>query len=93
MKREEVIDAICQDRLNDKFITLYGNNQETINAQKERYVKAIKSFETLYPESNEISIFSAPGRTEVCGNHTDHQHWRRLSIWMPSPLCPFITIM
>ena len=74
MKREEVIDAICQDRLNDKFITLYGNNQETINAQKERYVKAIKSFETLYPESNEISIFSAPGRTEVCGNHTDHQH-------------------
>ena len=23
---------------------------------------------------NETYIFSAPGRTEICGNHTDHQH-------------------
>ena len=23
---------------------------------------------------NETYVFSAPGRTEICGNHTDHQH-------------------
>ncbi|MCI8327332.1 MAG: galactokinase [Lachnospiraceae bacterium] len=74
MKCEELLDAICLDRLNDKFITLYGNNEETIKVQKERYVNAIKSFMTLYPKSEEISVFSAPGRTEVCGNHTDHQN-------------------
>ena len=28
----------------------------------------------MYPQSGEIRIFSAPGRTEVGGNHTDHQH-------------------
>ena len=24
-------------------------------------------------------IFSAPGRTEICGNHTDHQHGKVLA--------------
>lgn len=28
----------------------------------------------MYPGSEHVSVFSAPGRTEVCGNHTDHQH-------------------
>lgn len=74
MNREELLASIRLNRLNDTLITLYGNNASRIEAQKERYTKAIKSFETLYPDSDDISIFSAPGRTEICGNHTDHQH-------------------
>lgn len=74
MKRKEVIDAICHDRFNETFSILYGKNEKMIKRQKERYIKAINSFAAQYPESDEISIFSAPGRTEICGNHTDHQH-------------------
>ena len=40
---------------------------------KQRYVEAIKCFEALYGEG-EVCIFSAPGRSEIGGNHTDHQH-------------------
>jgi len=36
-----------------------------------------EKFRTLFPESEPI-IFSAPGRTELGGNHTDHQHGRVL---------------
>ena len=28
----------------------------------------------LYPNRNDIHVYSAPGRTEIGGNHTDHQH-------------------
>ncbi len=38
-----------------------------------RYQRAIREFENLYG-SGEAEIYSAPGRSEVGGNHTDHQH-------------------
>ena len=41
--------------------------------QKERFQKAICKFEELYG-AGEVEIYSAPGRSEVGGNHTDHQH-------------------
>ena len=73
MNNLELLDEIKSGRADDKFALLYGNQEEIINKQKSRYVHAIKKFEELFPGYNEISIFSAPGRTEICGNHTDHQ--------------------
>ena len=29
-------------------------------------------------EDTPVTLCSAPGRTEICGNHTDHQHGRAL---------------
>lgn len=62
----------------DQVLTeMYG--EAALPQQKERYYKAIEKFEKLYPGSGDVNIFSAPGRTEVCGNHTDHQHGRVLA--------------
>ena len=41
--------------------------------QRDRYVAAIEQFEKLYGAA-EVSIYSAPGRSEIGGNHTDHQN-------------------
>ena len=41
--------------------------------QKKRYVESIEKFESLYGEAD-VEIYSAPGRSEISGNHTDHQH-------------------
>ena len=49
-----------------------------ISAQTDRYLQAVLSFEKHFGESD-IEIFSAPGRTEICGNHTDHQHGQVLA--------------
>ncbi len=66
----EIKVAIKDGKFNDSFAMLYGDTETA----KARYIKACESFEELYPQSGEIRIFSAPGRTEVGGNHTDHQH-------------------
>lgn len=39
-----------------------------------RYIEAIDKFSGLFSSEKEIEIYSAPGRSEVCGNHTDHQN-------------------
>ncbi len=58
---------------------LYAADEKALAWQKARYLKAIDAFEKLYPEEKDIFIFSAPGRTEVGGNHTDHQRGRVLA--------------
>ena len=74
MNRDEVVKELTLGGFDDALIPLYGDHEETLAVQRGRYIKAIRSFETIYPESEDISIFSAPGRSEICGNHTDHQH-------------------
>ena len=57
-----------------KFKELYGSDETVLEYQKQRYTDAVKKFSELYPERKDIRIFSASGRTEIGGNHTDHQH-------------------
>jgi galactokinase len=58
----------------EKLAYLYGDSATVLERQRKRYLEALDAFAALYPQREEISIFSAPGRTEVGGNHTDHQH-------------------
>ncbi len=53
---------------------LYGSDPDVLCFQVQRYSNALDSFEQLYPHRRDIEIFSAPGRTEIGGNHTDHQN-------------------
>jgi len=51
-----------------------GGGEDLAEAYRNRLLCAIDSFVQLYGSGREIAIFSAPGRTELGGNHTDHQH-------------------
>jgi len=57
----------------------FGILYRSVDEARFRYLKAVDEFEKLYGDSEEINFFSAPGRTEVGGNHTDHQHGRVLA--------------
>lgn len=63
-------EKILNGELNGEFEKLYTCNETA----SKRYCKALDEFTALYGERDNIRIFSAPGRTEVGGNHTDHQH-------------------
>lgn len=64
-----LITALNNNEFSKTFSKLYPNN----NNSAQRYSNAIESFIDIYGDG-EIRLFSAPGRTEVGGNHTDHQH-------------------
>ena len=65
--------------LDEKLAYLYACPIEEAALHRERLINAIEKFEELFGVSREISIFSAPGRTEIGGNHTDHQLGRVLA--------------
>ncbi len=57
---------------NETLADIYASDEAQIQYQTMRYVRAIQRFEETYGEA-EVEIYSAPGRTEIGGNHTDHQ--------------------
>ena len=62
------------------FEKLYGKESRELDRQLERYRASICKFNTLFGDSDrEIQIFSTPGRTEIGGNHTDHNLGRVLA--------------
>ncbi|HBZ02988.1 MAG TPA: galactokinase, partial [Lachnospiraceae bacterium] len=78
----EIISNIDSGNLDEKFIDIYID-KERIEYQKNRYKKALTSYKetfgSLSSYSEDVLIVSAPGRTEVGGNHTDHQHGQVLA--------------
>lgn len=71
-KASLIIEEVKNNHYNEILKDVYVD-ETLIEAQKERYIKAINKFISLYGDQD-IEIYSTPGRSEVCGNHTDHQH-------------------
>ena len=74
MKINAFIDNINNGRLDHSLGVLYGTSRSVLELQRARYVNAIREFAKQFPEREDVRIFSAPGRSEIGGNHTDHQH-------------------
>ncbi|MBR5451525.1 MAG: galactokinase [Clostridia bacterium] len=63
-----------QDILCGKYDKVFSSLYPDLEKAKQRYIDAVTEFENIYGENREVRLFSAPGRTEIGGNHTDHQH-------------------
>lgn len=73
MKKNDILTNAFLERL----VSVYGNDEAYF--QQERYLKLVESFETDFSENADLRFFSAPGRTEVGGNHTDHNNGKVLA--------------
>lgn len=71
MNKSELKAALEQQR--PRITSLYGQEQE--ERQIARYGQLIDDYERAFGNTD-CALFSAPGRTEVGGNHTDHHHGR-----------------
>lgn len=58
----------------DKLSLIYSVNISDTEFYACRYLDVIEGFEKTFGIAENVSLFSAPGRTEIGGNHTDHQH-------------------
>jgi galactokinase len=57
---------------------LYGENDQRLKTQQNRYAQLKDIFVQKF-DDQELHFFCTPGRTELGGNHTDHNHGRVLA--------------
>ena len=87
MTGKELIENLKSSRAAELFTSIYGSG--SIEGARQRYSRLIEEFlsdtpggfpKKDFPEtSGEIRIFSVPGRTELGGNHTDHNRGKVLA--------------
>ena len=71
-KIDTLKDMIQTSTFREKLLDIYVDPGR-IDREISRYTNALEQFRKQFGDVP-VSIFSAPGRTEIGGNHTDHQH-------------------
>lgn len=79
MLPEEARKKLLSGEYAETLSRVYACGDAGAGKQAERIAAAVAAFEAKYGKGREIAVFSAPGRTEVGGNHTDHQGGRVLA--------------
>ena len=74
MITSELKAALKGGRFDQRLTYIYG--AAALEAQKARYCAAVETFEGLYGADREAALYSVAGRSELSGNHTDHNHGR-----------------
>lgn len=77
MLASQIIELIRSGSQDEMLADLYEDPALT-EYQKSRYIKALDRFIELYGDLP-VNVFTAAGRSEISGNHTDHQHGRVLA--------------
>ncbi len=72
--KAQLMSGAYDDRLRRVYVT-----EDAVQEQRARYAALAETFASLYNADRDVRLFSAPGRTEVGGNHTDHNHGRVLA--------------
>lgn len=70
---KSIKEMLSSGAFDEKIKSIYID-EKRVKYNRDRYVRAIDRFSELFPEHKSGEIYSAPGRSEVCGNHTDHQN-------------------
>ncbi len=79
MKTPDQLIAKIDNGNNPVFQNLYGSDPDSAGRQASTWIKLVERFESRYGADGGLSLFSSPGRTEIGGNHTDHNFGRVLA--------------
>src|SRR5450756_200336 len=75
----QIIAALDSTAAAKVLASIYGDGPAGLERQRERYRGLVRRFTGFFPQAKDILLFSASGRTEVGGNHTDHNAGRVLA--------------
>lgn len=72
MNINEFINAISAGAFDEQLKKLYGSSEKELLKQKARYISAAEHFSFLFPERDEMSVFSAPSYLKIGGNYNEN---------------------
>ncbi|MGN1116075.1 MAG: galactokinase [Candidatus Ornithomonoglobus sp.] len=73
LKTDELKKQLSGGAFDSRLAYIYSCTGD-VKPYADRYLSVIEGYENTFGETEELALFSAPGRTEIGGNHTDHQH-------------------
>ena len=78
MKVDETVKLLESGAARTLMAQLYG--EDGVEANVKRYDDLLAGYEKMFGGEGDVKLFSSPGRTEISGNHTDHNHGKVLAL-------------
>ncbi|MDR0656831.1 MAG: galactokinase [Treponema sp.] len=79
MNAAELAKMLESEKIRKLFGELYGDSVTVYETQKKRYCDLLDDFTKRFGSPEGVRLFSSPGRSEIGGNHTDHNHGKVLA--------------
>lgn len=76
MNQEHTLKLLESEKAKKLLGELYG--KAAVAENQKRYEDLVGKFVKEFGEKD-LYLFSSPGRTEISGNHTDHNQWKGIS--------------
>ena len=79
----ELLDCLDDHKSGEVFLSLYGGSE--LHTNRQRYRRLLEGLLNDFPRQDfpevagDLRVFSVPGRTELGGNHTDHNRGKVLA--------------
>lgn len=75
MEKQAILrQSIDNGALDTRLTTICGCTAEGLTAKRARLSKLLSAYGEIFGTEGDVGLFTGPGRTEMGGNHTDHQH-------------------
>ncbi|MBR3629561.1 MAG: galactokinase [Oscillospiraceae bacterium] len=74
MNQMDTIRALQSGAYDSMLRQMYACSGDALMHYRQRLIDAVTKFGEEFGTDGDVLLFSAPGRTELCGNHTDHQN-------------------
>lgn len=73
---DQLLHQLRSGRADGRLAQLYAldGSIDALLRARARAIHVVESFQAAFPGNAQAALFSGPGRTEIGGNHTDHQH-------------------
>lgn len=78
MKLSYLLEKQVDISQSERLTAIYGQNESSLAQITNRVSDLAVRFRDYFPGIDDVRLFSTPGRTEISGNHTDHQQGRVL---------------
>lgn len=74
-QQNELVKQLAEGSLDQRMCEIYGCTPAQASGYARRFGQVVQGFGKKFGDnkSSELGLYSAPGRTEIGGNHTDHQ--------------------
>ena len=69
-----LVDMLGTEAAEKRLRDLYGDRPGEMDRQRGRYARLLQRYADEFGPNDQVMLISAPGRTELCGNHTDHNN-------------------
>ncbi|HHX21594.1 MAG TPA: galactokinase [Clostridiales bacterium] len=77
MQHNKLREFLLKPETLERLSALYGSQRQA--QQQQRYLDLVDNHQDTFGNREQLYIVSAPGRTEIVGNHTDHNHGKVLA--------------